>query len=326
MSATVQDIDGSTASDARGASGLGVESPVVTSAYDRCAEVTRTRARNFYYGLRLLPDAKRRALYSIYAWMRAADDAVDGVGRADERAERLARFREETNEVLGGGGVPAEPGNQPVSFWPAFAATVARYPLEPRIFLDTLAGMDDDLRTFEYQTDAQLSVYCSRVASTVGIACLRVWGLREGASQAQADALAELRGQAFQRTNILRDFKEDFDETPARVYLPREAFARHQLTAGDLRHWRHEEACRAFIVEQAAHTRSYYSRSAELEGLISPDCCPTLWAMTRIYSGILRLIEERPERVVLDARVRLSSIVKTGIALRASARAKLGRW
>lgn len=296
------------------------------AAYAICAQTTRERARNFYYGLRLLPEPKRSAMYSIYAWMRAADDAVDEEGSAQERQDRLAAFRLQTDRVLAAAhsGDQADDcdTNEPPTFWHAFHATVQRFPLERRIFLDTLEGMEDDLHTFQYPDEQTLSQYCYRVACTVGLACVRIWGLRPGVNPATADDLAILRGQAFQRTNILRDFKEDFDATPSRTYIPLDALRRRSLTAAAVRNWQSSDACRALIAEQAATARDYYNRSTELENLIQPDSVPTLWAMTRIYSGILELIEARPDRIITEHRVRLSSITKSGIALRATARAR----
>lgn len=312
-------------------------SPEVVASYARCAEVVRTRARNFYHGLRLLPEPKRSALYSIYAWMRAADDAVDEGGTVDERRRRLDEFRTRTDRVLSGESAvsgphsasiddaPASPPPHP-PLWPAFAQTNRMYPIERRIFLDTLAGMEDDLVARTYQSDEELSTYCYRVASTVGLACLRVWGLREGVSQKEADELAVWRGQAFQRTNILRDFRQDFDEQPRRVYLPLSAFERAGVTPEDVREWREPSRCGPFVARQAEIARAYYDRSAKLDDLIQPDCRATLWAMTRIYSGILTLIERDPRSIVGDKRLRLGGLAKCAIAAGALVRGRTGRW
>lgn len=303
-------------------------SPEVRASYARCAEVVRTRARNFYHGLRLLPEPKRSALYSIYAWMRSADDAVDEGGTVDERRRRLEEFRVQTDRVLSGQSelVDSRGVSASDSLWPAFAQTTRMYPIERRIFLDTLAGMEDDLVARTYQTDEELSTYCYRVASTVGLACLRVWGLREGVSQKEADELAVWRGQAFQRTNILRDFRQDFDEQPRRVYLPLSAFERAGVTPEDVREWRDASRCGPFVARQAEMARAYYARSAKLEELIQPDCRATLWAMTRIYSGILSLIERDPRSIVGEKRLRLGGLAKCGIAAGALVRGRLGRW
>ncbi len=50
----------------------------VALAYKHCERITRSRARNFYYGIRLLPPAKRSAMCALYAMARRIDDVGDG--------------------------------------------------------------------------------------------------------------------------------------------------------------------------------------------------------------------------------------------------------
>ena len=180
-----------------------------------------------------------------------------------------------------------------------------------------LDGLDDDLETVAYQDDEQLHRYCYRVAGTAGLACLWIWGLREGADPEQARELALRRGKAFQRTNILRDFAQDYDATPSRVYIPADAFSRRGLTPAAVRAWERHDDCAALVLEQAAMTREHYKASDALESLIDPECSPTLWAMTRIYSGLLELIEREPQRIASDRRIRLTGTKKASIARRA---------
>jgi phytoene synthase len=294
----------------------GVDQRTLAASFIECRGITRERARNFYYGLRLTPEPRRSALYAIYAWMRAADDAADGEAGGDlaEQRRALAAFRETTERVLRG----ELPTGTAAGFWPAFAATVARYGIDHGIFEDVFRGLEEDMDHRGYATDADLSRYCYRVASTVGLACLAVWGLRPGVDEAVARDLAVRRGQAFQRTNILRDFAQDYDSRPRRVYLPMDAFARHGISPEDLREWRNPEACRRLVAEQAAIAREHYRASAPLDEMIDPACRPTLWAMTRIYSGLLAVIEGNPARIVARRRIRLPSTRKALIALRAA--------
>lgn len=309
----------------------GVSPEDLTAAFAYCREITRERARNFYYGLRLTPEPRRSAIFAIYAWMRAADDAVDEAGTGAEREARLRRFAGWTERLLGdaiasrlGAGMDLQTAGH---LGIALAATVASYPVDPGIFRDMLAGMRRDLRGDEFVNDADLTKYCYCVAGTAGLACVAIWGLRDGADPAVARDLALRRGQAFQRTNILRDFAEDFDgaDGPRRVYIPRESLSRHGLTAQQLRAWQPVEACEALIREQAGLAREHYILTAELESMIDPVCSPTLWAMTRIYSGLLERIEAEPSRVVGE-RVRLASAAKATIAIRAALGARMHRW
>lgn len=299
----------------------GVGPDQLAAAYADCARITRERARNFYYGLRLTPEPRRSAIYSIYAWMRTADDQADAQSTVPERRAALARYRDLTDRVIRG-----ERLTNQAPYWTAFAATVAGYPIERSIFHEMLDGLDEDIDHGGYQIEADLSRYCYRVASTVGLVCISIWGTAPGADLELVQRLAVRRGQAFQRTNILRDYAEDFDSEPSRVYLPQEAFAAAGLTPEAVRSWTDPDGCARFVQSQAAIARAEYHASDGLERLIDPTCAPTLWAMTRIYSALLEIIEIDPGRVVRAKRVRLKSAHKASIAIAASWRARSGRW
>ncbi len=299
----------------------GVSAVELAAGYEQCAQITRSRARNFYYGLRLTPEPRRSAIYSIYAWMRGADDAADAQQSMESKRAELDQYRHHTSRILEGEIDRTLPG-----YWLGFAATLRTYPISPRVFLDMLDGLDEDLQHDGYETDEELARYCYRVASTVGLVCVSIWGLASGADPKQARDLAIHRGQAFQLTNILRDFAEDFDADPSRVYLSRHGLDEMGLSAQQVRSWADPARCERYLGGQAGAARALYDASAGLEDLIDPACAPTLWAMTRIYSDILRLIEANPRRVVRAKRVRLRSTRKAGIALRASWRAKRKKW
>lgn len=313
----------------------------IAAAYEQCAAVARSRARNFYYGLRLTPEPRRSAIYSVYAWMRAADDQADQPGAAAEKRARLAGFRATTEQLLAGEPL-GDAERNPV--WIAFRATFQDYGLSPRDLLDVFEGLSHDISTEQmaeaplngshrngsarglggpgagavapaYASREELLRYCYCVASTVGLICITIWGLREGVSRETARALAVRRGHAFQLTNILRDFTQD--HTEGRVYLPAADFARAGLSPESLRAWSEPERCRAMIADLAAWARAEYRASAGLEELIDPSCVPTLWTMTEIYSGLLDIIERDPARIAGPRRIRLSSWRKGTLALRA---------
>lgn len=282
-------------------------------AYAHCRAVARKAARNFYHGLKLIPEPRRSAIYSIYAWMRAADDRVDDAGDAGAKASRLAYHVEVTENILRGG----TPDAMQEPYWLAFAATLASFPVPRQTIRDMLAGLDEDLRHEGYETDAELDRYCYRVAGTVGLVCVSIWGLVRAEDAMRAAELAVRRGLAFQLTNILRDFRQDYDDAERRIYLSRESLRRHGLTLEALREWKDQARCWKFVSEQAARARREYEASAELEKLISADCVPALHAMTRIYSELLEVIEKDPQRIVGEKRIRVAGRRKALIALTA---------
>ncbi len=284
----------------------GSDQAVLDRAYRFCRDVTRRRARNFYYGLKLTPQPQRSALYSVYAWMRRADDLVDNAQKiTDDLRRDIAVFRATTDAALSGRVMVDE------HLWVALADTAARFDLPREAFHLTIEGQLDDLSGAHYETFGDMRDYCYRVASTVGLICIGIWGYSDPAAR----ELAIDRGIAFQMTNILRDYREDFDA--GRVYLPVEDFKRHGITPGELRGWSDPAACRAMIGRQVERANEYYERSAPLDDMISRIGRPTLWAMTAIYHALLTKIGRSPHRIAGDRRLRLSSLRKGSIALRA---------
>jgi phytoene synthase len=283
-----------------------------------CEQVTKTYARNFYYGLRLLPEEKRASMYALYAWMRLVDDIADHEdGRPlDQRAQELELWRAQTHAALDGDTPTSAEGFTPPTLrestllWPAFQDMAARHSVPRKIFDDVIAGQVQDLSPIVFHTFDQLHEYCYRVAGVVGLASIYVWGFRGGA---ETEELAVHRGLAFQLTNILRDLKEDAQRN--RFYLPldetRDAASIDRLRTGDV-NGKFEEMMRA----QIARAEDYYRRSAPLEDRIDPDSRPTLVAMTEIYHSLLKKIARRPTRV-LRHRVSLSVFAKLRIGYKA---------
>ncbi len=277
----------------------------IEAAHAWCRDVTRRKARNFYYGLKLAPEPQRTALYSIYAWMRSADDIADAAGPDQgQRRAHIDAFRAATDAALAGSDGDDSP------LWVALAHTASRFEIPSAALHAMLDGQVADLSHRPYRTFADVRDYCYRVASTVGLICISVWGYKDP----KAQELAVDRGIAFQLTNILRDYREDFDA--GRVYLPEEDFGRHSLTPDVLRRWENPPACRRFILDQVARAQAFYAKSAELERMITGSCRPTLLAMTAIYQALLAKIERFPERVVDDHRLRVSTLRKGLIAIR----------
>jgi phytoene synthase len=278
-----------------------------------CRDLTRKRARNFYYGLKLLPEPRRSAMYAIYAWMRRADDLADGgIAELDAASERIEALRGATDRAFAG-----DPGDDPVLI--GVADTASRFPIQAEHFHDMLDGQLDDLAGQTYTTFDELHEYCRRVASSVGLVCIEVWGYDGDDTPLMARDL----GVAFQLTNILRDYVEDYDA--GRVYLPDEEFAKHGTTPDDLRHWRQPDRCVAMLRMQIERAESFYRRADRLDERIEPGSLPTLWAMRAIYHRLLEKIRRDPAQLIRGPRVGLTKMEKGTIALRARLRPWLSR-
>jgi 15-cis-phytoene synthase len=258
-----------------------VTAPPLRESFALCRSITRSRARNFYYGLKLTPEPKRAALFAVYAWMRAADDIADQPLAAVERTRRMEAFAARTRAVFETGQPPAIATDADV-WWPAFAAIYRGFALEPACFEAALGGVEEDARdggdeptpTPRYESREELREYCARVASSVGVLCLRIWGVRDGVAWADAREMAVTRGLAFQLTNILRDFAEDYDE--GRVYLPGEEFRAAGLDPPTMRDWSDGDACALIVRKVAGWAREAYQTSAQLDQIVHPDGRPAM--------------------------------------------------
>ncbi len=292
--------------------------PSMESSFEWCRSVSRTRARNFYYGMTLIPPAKRRAMHAVYAWMRAADDLADGPvahnGRAQAVSDLLEAFREETRRVVTAPDLPQRSDDPNGLMWPAVRKTLRdhRIPFE---YLDAMIdGQLLDVRRRAYRTFEELYDYCYKVAGVVGLTCIEVWGYD---GHPETRKLAEHRGIAFQLTNILRDLVED--AARGRTYLPGEDFEAFGLSPAQLTERRGGQAFDRFMAFQIQRAQSYYDQSMDLERRLAGSCRAASWAMMRTYQGLLSRIRQNPSRV-LRGRVRLSSLRKSSIVLSAACR------
>ena len=276
-------------------------------SFTRCRRIARSAARNFYYGFRLLPRPKHAALCALYAFMRWVDDISDAAGDPAAKRRGLDTAREALRQAVAG----HYGGNL---ILPAFHHTLETYRIPPRYIEELITGAEMDLTVCEYSTFHELRAYCYRVAGTVGQCCVHVFG----ACDAHSLDLAERLGLAFQLTNILRDLSQDL--AMGRVYLPREDFERFHCAPRELAA-PPSSALREMLRFEAERAWHFYGEGAELLTMIPKDSRAALWAMGRIYSGILDKIEERGYDVT-TSRVRLSAAEKTGILVQA----RCGWW
>jgi phytoene synthase len=280
------------------------ESPALAASYAHCRGIARSAARNFYYGFLLLPGKKRDALCALYAFMRQVDDVADAPGDRDVKRKRLVEMRSRMDRALAG----ELDGDQT---WPAFCHTMSHYAIPPRYLHDLISGAEMDQTVQVYETFDRLREYCYRVAGTVGLCCLYVFGFRDP----RAPELAETLGIAFQLTNILRDLPHDL--AMGRIYIPQEDLARFTCGSGDLSASSPSEPFLALMRFEADRAWQFYHEGWPLLSLVSEDSRAALWALVRIYAGILAKIEARQYDVLASPPARLSAAEKLWILARA---------
>jgi phytoene synthase len=274
-------------------------------AYRQCEQITWTQARNFAYGIRLLPPPKRRGLAVIYAFARRIDDIGDGTLPAGEKITALEQARQQVLDLTSRPGDPQDP------VLLALADVARNFPVPLQAFGELIDGCVADVRGTSYQTFDDLLYYCRCVAGSIGRLSLGIFGTREDPDV--ASRLADSLGVALQLTNILRDIREDHQN--GRVYLPAEDLAKFDvdLAAPDRAQF---VKLADFEVERA---RDWYATGMRLLPMLDWRSAGCTGAMAGIYRRLLDRIAVQPE-AVLRERVSLSAGEKAGVAVRALAR------
>lgn len=271
----------------------------VGAAYADCARITRREARNFAWGIALLPRPKRQALTALYAFARRVDDIADGGGAPEERRARLAACRVALD------GLPYSPDGDAVLV--ALADTLVRYPIPKHALVDLVDGGLWDVERSRYESWSELRDYCRRVAGAVGIACTAVYG---PADPVRAAPLAETLGIALQQINIMRDVAEDW--SLGRVYLPQDELERFGVTEDDVSAGRMGCGWRALMAHQASRARAHLIEGFGLLALLDRRSTLCVRTLAGVYAGLLEEIERR-DYDVFDARPSLSPLRKLGV-------------
>ena len=275
----------------------------LSEAQTYCETVTKRSGSNFYYSFLFLPPRRREAMYAVYAFCKEVDSAVDDPPDGRDPREQLHRWRRELAAAYHGTPV------HPVTV--SLAEHIRRLGIPQQHFDDLLAGVEMDLSTMRYVTFEELSLYCYRVASVVGLICLHVFGTRAaGAHQYAVDL-----GLAFQLTNILRDLGTDAER--GRIYVPQEDLARFGYSEADLLKKIYSPGFIELMRFQCARARSYYQKARQAaESLPASDrrALTVAEIMRGVYVRILDRIERSDYRVY-GARVGLTPSYRLAIAM-----------
>ena len=296
-----------------------------SEAYDRCEAITRAQAANFYYGIRLLPGERRRAMCAAYAFARRIDDIGDG---ELEHARKLTLLDEAATQLAELERTGVAPPGEPDAVLIALADAHRRFSLPPGAMGELIEGVRMDVEGVGYERFEELELYCRRVAGAIGRVCLAIFVKRPAAGQDQdrLEALADDLGVALQLTNILRDVREDAEN--GRIYLPAEDLRRFGVELdGEMASSARLLAARVaersetlvelvrFEAERAEH---WFDRGLPLLPLLDRRSAACVAAMAGIYHRLLRRIEQDPAHA-LRTRTSLPGPEKLIVALRSIA-------
>jgi phytoene synthase len=293
------------------------ESLPANRSYEHCERMARSSRSNFYPAFFLLPRRKRRAMTALYAFTRYTDDLADNERPAQDRRNAIAQWRAALDQALAGNVAPAKT-TEAVSantaedgrrLLPALVDAVTRFSIPSSHLHAVIDGVEMDLDCSEYETFDQLTEYCHRVASAVGLSCIYIWGFRgDGAID-----LARKCGIAFQLTNILRDLDEDAQQ--GRVYLPQEDLRRFGYSSKDLSGRVVDERFLRLMQAEIERATAFYHQGADLFDCLEPDGQRIFAMMVTLYHGLLDKISRQPADVFRH-RIRLGRFRKLYIGAR----------
>jgi phytoene synthase len=268
-------------------------------------ETVMARQTSFYYAFLILPAAERRAIVAVWDFCRAVDDAIDEAevppGRASA-SEAVCFWREELGRCFNSS-LPRTPQGrnlQPV---------VAEFQLPRRAFDDVIDGVAMDVERTRYQTFQDLYEYCRRVASAVGLICIRIFGCRGE----QAGDYALNLGLALQLTNIIRDIGDDWRR--GRLYLPLDDLAAFGCTEADLACGVITPPVRNLLAFECGRAKEFYGKAAEALPADDRRRLVAAEIMRAVYVETLCRIESRGYDV-FTTPIRVPRVIQAMIALR----------
>jgi 15-cis-phytoene synthase len=266
------------------------------------------RKTSFYYAFLVLPAEQRRAIVAVWDFCRAVDDAVDEAPESTDGStatsgrDAVCFWREELSRCFNGQPPRTTQGQH-------LQPHIESLDLPRQAFDDVIDGVAMDLDTTRYETFADLCQYCRRVASAVGLICIKVFGCRTE----QATEYAVNLGIALQLTNILRDIAADLKR--GRVYVPLEDLRAFDCTMEALEKGQMTDQVRRLIEFECRRARDFYRRAVEALPPTDRQRLVASEIMRAVYFETLTRIELRGYDV-FTTQVRVPRAAQALIALR----------
>lgn len=263
--------------------------------------IAKQSKSSFYYAFNLLPEPKRDAMNTVYAFCRKTDDIVDESNDSlDIKYEKLRKWRIEFEKAF--------TGHSDFQLLNKLGRTISNFniPLDP--FFELIKGMEMDIQKDRYKSFDDLQLYCYRVASTVGLMCIEIFGYKNPSTKNFAVDL----GIALQLTNILRDIGKDAEQ--GRIYLPQDDLIKFNYSEKDLLNKVYNDQFKELMFYQSARAKRYFDLATSHLDLEDKKTMFAARAMQHIYYKMLeKIIDE--EYDVYNKKIKISTFEKVGIAL-----------
>ena len=258
-------------------------------------QITKQSRSNLAFAFLALPAEKRRDITTFYAFCRRVDDAADDPGIA---LEKRKEWLQDCRQWLRGKTI-GEP-----TFAVEVRALIAKYRISLDLFEEILTGVESDLEPVRYSSFTQLSAYCYRVASAVGLVSIEIFGYRNPRCRDYAYQL----GMALQLTNIIRDVETDF-QNGGRIYLPLDEMKQFDYSPDALKQREYDERFIRLMEFQATRAKDFFAKAKAALPREDRASMVAAEGMRGIYFALLRKIE-RDEFKVFWRKYRLNRAEK----------------
>lgn len=268
---------------------------------DLAKDISKKSKSSFYYTFSLLPPIKRDAMNTVYAFCRQTDDIVDEGNEDDNiKYEKLRKWTIEFDKGLH--------GNSDYFLLNKLSQIIHKFniPVEP--FFELIKGVEMDLQKKRFSTTEDLLDYCYKVASTVGLMCIEIFGYKNNSAKNYAINL----GLAMQLTNIIRDVKKD--AMNGRIYLPSEDLKKFSYTEEELLGNVYNNNFVELMTHESKTARGYFYKADESLDMNDRKSLFAARAMQHIYSRLLDKIEQKKFNVFSNS-INVSKFEKVFIAL-----------
>lgn len=268
---------------------------------DQSKQIAKESNSSFYYAFSLLAKPKRDAMNTVYAFCRKTDDIVDEGDEPEEiKYERLRKWRIELEKALY--------GRSDSQLFNKLASIIKQFniPIDP--FFELIAGMEMDLQHKRYRSFEELVQYCYRVASTVGLMCIEIFGYKNKSTKDYAVNL----GLAMQLTNILRDVKKDSEK--GRIYLPQNDLVKYKYSEQDIFENKYNANFVSLMKFESDRAKDFFTKADQvLDFEDKPSLFPAR-AMQHIYQRLLTRLETE-KFDVFNKKIKVGTFEKAAISV-----------
>ena len=260
-----------------------------TVSYKCSKLVTKNYSTSFSLAVKMLSPSIRDAIYSIYGFVRFADEIVDSFHQYDKEV-LLEDFEKEYYKAI-------EMGISLNPILNSFQHTVKQYDITDDLIQAFLKSMKQDLIKSNYNTQNEYEDYIYGSANVVGLMCLKVFVKGNNHKYEQLKEEAMRLGSAFQKVNFLRDLKDD------NLVLNRNYFPGVNLNSFD------ENAKTIIIKDIEEDFRIAY------QGIIKLPIEAKFGVYTAFiyYKKLLKKLQNTPYYEIGNSRIRVSNYTKAGL-------------